>query len=162
MTVKHEAFIVYAYFIFAYADGLISPPDFRKTNLGSVQRAGAIPPPPPLLWLRRNCCYQNFCRGIRMIKNEPTEYVQALADTTHVKITNNLLQPRSFDRDEHCAQTGEQISTLSDYIALAVLKEGITGKYKLCQSWRPALILKWVSLPLWQRFMSEGTGILCR
>lgn len=51
---------------------------------------------------------------------------------------------------------------LSDYIALAVLKEGITSKYKLCQSLGPALILKWVSLPLWQRLMSERIGILCR
>lgn len=74
-----------------------------------------------------------------------SQYVQALAGTIHVKIKNNLLQPRSFDRDEHYAQTVEQIFTLSDYIALAVIKEGITGKDKLCQSWRPALTLKRVS-----------------
>ena len=91
-----------------------------------------------------------------------SQYVQALADTIHVKIKTNLLQPRSFDRDEHYAQTEEQIFTLSDYIALAVIKEGITGKDKLCQSWRPARTLKWVSLPHWQRLMSAGMGILCR
>lgn len=74
-----------------------------------------------------------------------SQYVRALTDIIHVKIKTNLLQPRSFDRDEHYAQTEEQIFTLSDYTALAVIKEGITGKDKLCQSWRPALTLKWVS-----------------
>lgn len=74
-----------------------------------------------------------------------SQYVRALTDIIHVKIKTNLLQPRSFDRDEHYAQTEEQIFTLSDYIALAVIKESIAGKDKLCQSWRPALTLKWVS-----------------
>lgn len=74
-----------------------------------------------------------------------SQYVWALTDIIHVKIKTNLLQPRSFDRDEHYAQTEEQIFTLSDYIALAVIKEGMAGKDKLCQSWRPALTLKWVS-----------------
>ena len=71
-----------------------------------------------------------------------SQYVQALAGRIHVKIKNNLLQPRSFDRDEHYAQTEEQTFTLSDYIALAVIKEGVTGKDKLCQSWRPVLTLE--------------------
>lgn len=65
-----------------------------------------------------------------------SRYVRALADTIHAKIKTSLLQPRSFDRDEHYAQTEEQIFTPSDYIALPVIKEGITGKDKLCQSWR--------------------------
>lgn len=75
MTEKHWAFVAYAFLVSAYADGLISSPALRKSHLGFVRRAGAIPPPAPLLWLRRNCCYQNFCKGIRMMKNEPTEPV---------------------------------------------------------------------------------------
>lgn len=59
-----------------------------------------------------------------------SQYVQALADTIPVKIKNNLLQPRSL------WQTGEQIFTLSNCIALAVIKEGATWRGKLGQSWR--------------------------
>lgn len=69
------------------------------------------------------------------MKNDPTEFaVQAVADTIHTKIKVHLPQTASFDRDEHYMQTEEQTFTLGDYIALAVIKEGITGRGSLCCS----------------------------
>lgn len=70
------------------------------------------------------------------MKNDPTESaVQVLADTIRTKIKANLPQTASFDRDEHYVQIEEQTFTLGDYIALAVIKEGITGRDSLCRSW---------------------------
>lgn len=60
MTMKHEAFVVYGYFIFAYADGLISPPDFRKSNLGLVQSARAIAPSTSLPLAKKKLLLSEF------------------------------------------------------------------------------------------------------
>lgn len=118
----------------------------KKSNLGFVQSAEAFPPPGALLRLRRNHWYQNFCKGIRMIKEEPTESVCSSSGWYISCKNQNQPSPAKILWQRWALCTGWGTDLLAERLHCSGCdKRRYHWNDKLCQSWRPLLTPKWVS-----------------